>query len=124
MEVLQEFFDYIFPGDSLVDLSFDTYKGNCTKDLEIFIDNMNIDMSRDWSVLRSNFNKLRPVLRTSIPFSRPNTQIETLLAMVKRNLNVPVIQGVVDEYLMVDSMIESHLSHHIFQFIIKSFFEI
>lgn len=49
-------------------------------------------------------------MRTSIGDSRPSTQIETLLAMIKRNLNVPEIQGQVFEDSLVELMFDKFVT--------------
>ncbi|RZF35348.1 hypothetical protein LSTR_LSTR014790 [Laodelphax striatellus] len=48
-----------------------------------------------------------------MPTSRPNTQVETLLAMVKRNLNVPDLMGVTDIPALADSMFDAFVSTYI-----------
>lgn len=93
-QILQEFYDQIFPGLSAVDIQFDVYDVNVVQPLSLVLENMIVDISKTGNYTASLYDKVQPVLRTVMPHHRPNT--ETLLAMVKRNLYVPEIQGTVD----------------------------
>lgn len=52
------------------------------------------------------FDRLRPILRTAVPINRPNTQVESLLAMIKRNQSVPDLGGYADVQALADTMIK------------------
>lgn len=111
-QILQEFYDHVFPGLSCLDIQFDVYDVNVVQPLSLILENMVVDVSRTrYSV--PVYDKVRPVLRTLMHHHRPNMQIETLLAMVKRNLNIPGIQGNVDQEVLADMMIESFLKTYI-----------
>lgn len=110
VDVLQEFYDYVLPGNSVHFLDYDVYNVNTLFPLEVHLENITFDSSRTRVYKPQQFDKLKPVLRTSIGDSRPSTQIETLLAMIKRNLNVPDIQGQVFEEEMIDLMFSKFVS--------------
>lgn len=71
---------------------------------------MIVDISKTRNYTAPQYDKIQPVLRTIIPHHRPHTQMETLLAMVKRNLNIPEIQGIVDQEMLSDMMVESFIN--------------
>jgi len=86
VQLLQFHFDTILPGHSLVDQSFDEYVVH-TSDLDLNLENVRFTRQRD--IYKSpNYDTLRPVLRTSMPYPRQCTFRETMLAVLKRNLNV------------------------------------
>lgn len=66
---------------------------------------MEIDVSKR-GLNEKTFDNLRPVLRTAIFANRRPSQIEMLLGLLKRNKNVPELQGLIDIDSMVDLMIE------------------
>lgn len=107
---LQEAYDWFFPGNSIHCLDFDVMNVNTTFPIDLHVENMTIGLCQFRNYKPSRFDKLRPALRTSVPFSRPSTQIETILAMLKRNLNVPDIQGDVDNETLASSMFEAFKS--------------
>lgn len=107
---LQEAYDWFFPGNSIHHLDFDVMNVNTTFPIDFHLENMRLGLSQLRNYKPSRFDKLRPTLRTSVPFSRPSSQIETILAMLKRNLNVPDIQGDIDNEALADSMFRAFTS--------------
>lgn len=110
VEVLQDFYDHMLPSNSIHFLNYDVYNVNTLFPLEIHLENISFDSSKTRVYKHSCFDKLRPHLRTSIGDSRPSNQIETLLAMIKRNLNVPEIQGQVCEDSLVELMFDKFVT--------------
>ncbi|UHM27517.1 MAG: RNA-dependent RNA polymerase [Sanya virga-like virus 1] len=89
--VLQEFYDTVLPGNSLHDLSFDPMNVACG-DLFLECENMSVEVGK-FDVKMVKFDKLKPSLRTSMCPARENVQVETLLAMKKRNMHIPRLCG-------------------------------
>nr|QNM37806.1 RNA-dependent RNA polymerase [Frankliniella occidentalis associated virga-like virus 2] len=95
--MLQDLYDSIFPGHSMVEYLYDAYDVNTNFPLHLPLSNVSLDVSKLRMGYEVKYDTLTPVLRTAMPQSRKSTPEETLLALVKRNLNVPEIKGYVDE---------------------------
>lgn len=106
IESLQHLYDEVFPGASCEDYSGDIYSVNVAEPLALNLANMVIDASRVRNFKQKSFDRLHPLLRTHMPHVRPGTAIETLVAMVKRNLNVPEIKGETDPDTVAEYMFE------------------
>lgn len=73
-QILQEFYDHVFPGLSVIDIQFDVYNVNVAAE-SLSLENMIVDISRLRNYTTPVFDKVKPVLRTLMPHRRPNTQI-------------------------------------------------
>ncbi|QKN22697.1 replicase [Erysiphe necator associated virga-like virus 1] len=111
--VLQCAYDELFPLNSIHYLEFDVYQVNVVEDLELQVADMMIDASRLRNYSTPWFERLKPSLRTCMPQNRPNTSIESLLAIIKRNLNVPGVQGCVFSKDLAKNMLSSFVESYI-----------
>lgn len=111
VEALQQWYDSVLPGDSVHDLQHDqVIIHHSDRSLPV------VDTSLDRigkSPLKPLRPRLVPRLRTSISHPRASSQLETLLALVKRNLNVPELSAIVDESALVDLMLDKFVSNYI-----------
>lgn len=107
VEALQQFYDDVMPGNSLVDMRYDNYNIH-TGDYSVMIDSVSMDLSKH-GYAEPKFDHLRPALRTSCPPVKPPTQLELLRGLAMRNSNVPKIAGLRNEREVVDCMRESFI---------------
>lgn len=91
VEFLQDWYDRMLPGNSTHDLSWDNTRIQWG-DFEVTVDNVVLDMSKH-VVREPHFDRLRPMLRTTMPFDKPMSQIEMLRGFAGRNSNVPRVSG-------------------------------
>ncbi|APG77560.1 RdRp [Beihai barnacle virus 2] len=105
VEQLQAIVNAIFPGCVYVNQDFDTLQFH-SEDLNVPISNVSVLPYRDVYV-PPRYDSLRPRLITSMPRRRPTTMRESLVALLKRNANVPDMAGVVDIPALVSRMFES-----------------
>lgn len=110
-ETLQFWYDHLLPQNSVYDYSFDQIL--CENE-DICLDLENVAFSTAaYHKKKYSEPAIRSHLRTSVPVKRTSTQLETLLALIKRNLNIPEIQGFVDELYIVDLMIEKFVESYV-----------
>nr|WPV62218.1 MAG: non-structural polyprotein [Wufeng rodent hepe-like virus 1] len=102
---LQNVINTVFPSCAYVDQSFDT--------LDVHLEDCFIPL-RDVSLVPyrdtykcEKYDTLRPRLITCMPRRRPSTLRESLLALLKRNANVPDLAGIVDIPRLVNRMVDS-----------------
>ena len=72
--------------------------------LELTLDGVRVDATRRPAPV-SRWDKLTPTLRTTMSCQRMNTQVETLLALLKRNLGVPELSAMNDVEELSDKML-------------------
>nr|WPR18885.1 MAG: RNA-dependent RNA polymerase [Virgaviridae-like virus 1] len=111
--VLQEFYDHVLPGNSLHIMKYDPQ----------FVDHSSMNLTlentifnpyfKSTTVKMVQFDKMRPSLRTACPTSRPSNQIESVLAMIKRNQAVPDLAGVRDDDVLSDLMLKKFVSSYL-----------
>lgn len=106
--VLQDFYERALPTGA-TDINHYDRKIIADNDLHLSIENAKIKLSARGSKPQK-FDKLRPVLRTIIYQSRESNQNETLLAMIKRNLNVPELSGPIDKEVQGEQLIEAFVN--------------
>lgn len=111
--VLQRYYDELFPLASTYDYSGDIRSVNVEEPLSFALANAVLDSSRARNYRERKFDRMHPVLRTHMPHVRPNTSVETLLSMVKRNLNVPDIKGDIDSEVVVEYMLERFMDVYV-----------
>jgi hypothetical protein len=103
--LLQNAYDSVFPGHSYVDQSFDRDIIEIN-DIDIPVENSVFSTSKKPS-RTTQWNYMVPVLKTSMPYPRVDSQIETLLALVKRNMNVPVYTNTIGEEFIAQALFEN-----------------
>lgn len=106
VSLLQIFYDQVLPGNSVYDYRFDpevVQNGDLIFNLEDTSYNPDYKCN---SFKTERYDRLRPMLRTAVPINRPNTQVESLLAMIKRNQSVPDLGGYSDVEALADTMIK------------------
>lgn len=111
LSTFQTWYDHLLPGNSTYDLSNDQLLSQYGP-FHFEIENARIDMSK-YSYVTGIKDSIRPHLRTSMPVKRQPTTLETILAVVKRNLNVPELEGDVDNVYMSQLMYENFLDTYI-----------
>nr|WPV71127.1 MAG: replicase [Ips virga-like virus 1] len=125
--VLQDFVDTLLPGTSVEDQTFDAHMVHFS-DLEVNVENVIIDADKIVPAIRrrnerniltnvDSFLKptdgLDPVLRTPMPLNRGQTHYETMLGMIKRNMNVPQMAGIVDDDYLVQQMVKRYILSYV-----------
>lgn len=111
LQSLQIFYDRVLPGNSLIDYQFDQY--HCQKvPIEFDYPNVVVDMSK-FAPMPERKPALRPNLRTSMPYDRLPCQLDTMIGLIKRNLNVPQLEGVVDKEYFVKAVVDKFVSTYI-----------
>lgn len=111
VDVLQSFFDALIPGASYRDYYFDPQIIE-NSNLNLYCDPLKFDPTMKLEAKRT-FDKLVPNLKTHMPATRPNSQLETLIAVIKRNLNVPKLQAKIDYPNMVKMMVTRFVDTYI-----------
>lgn len=109
--ILQEFFDTLIPGASYREYDQDPLLIEVSN-LELFSDPFKFDPSMKLPAKRL-YDKLTPRLKTHMPATRPNSQLETLIAVIKRNLLVPHLQAKIDHSNMVKMMVKKFINTYI-----------
>jgi hypothetical protein len=107
VEKLQWFYDRIFPGNSVHYLDNDPYLVE-NGDLELAIDSVEIRTSKRGPNC-AIYDCKKPVLRTAVANNRRASQVEMLLALIKRNKNVPQLQGLVKTDCLLSLMKQKFL---------------
>lgn len=108
--MIQELHDLVLPCNAAHDLTFDSYMV-ATEPMHIEIDNAVVTMDKRAPIIKTiNYDKLKPNLRTEMYTKRPITQYETLLALVKRNHNIPELAGIVDMETLAEKMHERFMN--------------
>ncbi|UHM27606.1 MAG: RNA-dependent RNA polymerase [Fushun naranga aenescens virga-like virus 1] len=106
ISLLQIFYDEVLPGNSIYDY---TYDPEMVQNSDIIFNLEDTMYNPDYkfnSYKTVRFDKLRPNLRTSVPVNRPNTQVESLLAMIKRNQSVADLGGYADIDALAETMLK------------------
>nr|QRW42083.1 MAG: RNA-dependent RNA polymerase [Culex pipiens-associated Tunisia virus] len=108
---LQDVYDKILPGNSCFDYKYDQL---IAESQPIFFPykNVIVDHSKDYP-LPDHKPSLSPVLRTSMAYDRLPSQMDSLIGLMKRNLGIPQLSGVVDIKYFVDNCVENFLSTYI-----------
>lgn len=127
--VLQSFYDDILPQHSTTDMTHDSHMVHFS-DIEVNVDNLNIVKDKVlpvYDILNGKKTKanrsiltdvnlflhgdryLQPTLRTSMPYNRAQTQVETLLGLIKRNMNAPELQGIVCQERLAQTMFKKYM---------------
>lgn len=102
--MLQDFYDRIFPGNSVQNSFFDGYEV-ATGDISIEVQNCVVNPHKNTKVWQEK-SGLVPVLRTAMPEKRQNGLVESLLALKKRNMAAPPLQESVNEYEVIERTME------------------
>nr|UTQ79656.1 replicase protein [Myzus persicae nege-like virus 1] len=105
---LQIWYDAMLPGCSTHYMEYDQQIVEST-DRELIVDRVSFD-----TIAHKNSKAPRPALsprlRTAMYNNRVPSQLESLLAMIKRNFNVPDLNGVVDNEMISDLMVERFIN--------------
>lgn len=109
--VLQAWYDFVLPGASVLDNVYDQEIVEFN-DCALSLYDARLDISKI-RTMRKNFDKLRPNLRTIIFPARQESQTETLLAMIKRNLGAPQLQGHLDVDIVSNDMVNNFINTYI-----------
>ncbi|UHK03186.1 MAG: polyprotein [Hangzhou Virga-like virus 1] len=111
VDILQSFFDCAKPGASIHDLRHDPEIVSMSE-LHLNGDRLHVNPVK-WEIRTKSYDTLTPVLRTDCPITRPDSFIELLLALFKRNLNSPSIAQPVDEVAIARFLAESFVASYI-----------
>jgi hypothetical protein len=103
--LLQATYDSIFTGHSYIDQSYDKDIINLN-DTDLPVEDCIFSTSKKPSQV-GNWNYMIPALKTSMSFPRVDSQIETLLALVKRNMNVPVYTNTIGEEFIAQALFDN-----------------
>nr|AVK59469.1 replicase protein [Hubei virga-like virus 11] len=108
---LQMFYDYVLPGNSCIDYKFDQLHA---EKLPFSFDHSNVvvELSK-FGVNNETFDKLKPNLRTSIAYPRRLNQLDALIGLNKRNLNIPELDEMVEESYVIDMSVELFIKTYI-----------
>nr|QGA87337.1 hypothetical protein [Hammarskog virga-like virus] len=109
-QALQQWFDTILPGISLVSRTYDNSLVHSDELSVAIAGKVTLDLTKI-GVPEKKFDFMRPVLRTGMGLERIRTQRESLLAYIKRNDAVPVPQIPVDPQYMVDLMLQKFMGY-------------
>lgn len=101
---IQDFYDRVFPGNSLIDSYFDGYEV-ATTDISIEVENCTVQPHKNVRVWQEKTG-LTPVLRTAMPEKRQNGMVESLLALKKRNMAASKLQEAVNEFELIERTID------------------
>lgn len=102
--VLQSYFDRIFPHHKAIDTNMVTTIVD-QNPIQILNKNVTSIVGRGLSK-QKEYDCLRPAIMTNVPAPRQETQKEMLLALDKRNLNIPDIDLDVDQDFVIETMLE------------------
>lgn len=81
-------------------------------ELDLELDDVHITESKRPPKI-SRFDKLRPVLKTFMPISRRPSQIESIIALNKRNMAVPELDGLVDLHALGERLITQFIGSYV-----------
>nr|DBA44346.1 TPA_asm: hypothetical protein [Pemphredonvirus anglici] len=112
LSIIQEFYDFVFPGNSIHSLKYDS-QHVLNGDMHYTLENTIFNPYQPVKIKSIIYDTMRPLLRTSVPPKRPNNQVETLLAMIKRNQSVPELSGVTDDEALARSMVSKFISTYL-----------
>ncbi|UDL09456.1 gamma a protein [Ligustrum mosaic virus] len=107
VKCIQSWFDATFPGNSIRFSDFDGYTV-AISDLAVDVTDCKIKIGKTFKpyVFKS---ALRPELRTSMPEKRQGSLAESVLALRKRNLAAPRLQGAVNEWQVIENTMKRAL---------------
>lgn len=108
---LMYFHDLLLPGISYHHHYMDPIN-MLNSELDLELDGIYITESKRPPKL-SRFDKLRPVLQTLMPISRRPSQIESIIALNKRNMAVPELDGLVDPHALGERLITQFVGSYI-----------
>nr|APG77679.1 hypothetical protein [Hubei negev-like virus 1] len=109
VEILQILVDQVFLGKGFIDQRLDAWMVH-NYDLDVHAGDLSYNRTK--GVFKYNtYDYLSPVLKTPMPHIRNETNRESLLALAKRNRNVPDMAGVVDVSKSSEDMLDSFLLH-------------
>uniref|UniRef100_A0AB38ZKF6 Polyprotein n=1 Tax=Suncus murinus ribovirus 2 TaxID=3139576 RepID=A0AB38ZKF6_9VIRU len=117
--LLQTFYDTVLPGNSLHFREFEQEICEMA-DMDLSVENVKLTLAKI-RPMKPRKPHLHPVLRTSICENRQPTQIDSLLGLIKRNLTVPDLDGIVDESCIANVMIKRFMNTYIDMEIFKNF---
>jgi len=103
ISIIQNIYDSILPGNSLIDRGFDNYLVHYS-DCRMILSSINFMDNKFLNT--SIYTTLQPNLRTSIEPKRIPSTLETLLAMLKRNLDVPRLSSDTDYNTIVPCIMD------------------
>lgn len=107
VHTLMTIHDIKLPGNSYHDHEMDNIN-MLRNDLDIELDVIVITEAKRPNKL-SRFDKLTPVLRTMMPSSRRPSQVESLIALNKRNMAVPELDGLVDQQALGERLLTQYV---------------
>lgn len=96
--ILQTWYDMCLPGVAGTDVSHDPYLVE-NSPLELLLEGLNVQTIP--KCIPKEIPHMMPKLMTNVSVPRKNTMNEVFLALLKRNLNVPDLQGFIDEERVV-----------------------
>lgn len=108
---LQNVYDMILPGNSCFDYQFDQLNAE-SKPIDFPYKNVVIDYSKD-NPLGWSKPSLSPVLRTSMAHDRLPSLMDSLIGLMKRNLGIPQISGLVDMEYFVDVCVQTFVDTYV-----------
>jgi hypothetical protein len=107
---LQHWYDNTLPQFSTQMYDFDTYHVH-TSDLDLPLQDVSFSMNSQ--IPEDKYDSMIPVLRTALPHTREQSLVESLLALLKRNMNCPDLSGLFCDYdaagFIADKFIESYV---------------
>nr|QHA33750.1 polyprotein [Atrato Virga-like virus 5] len=108
---LQDCYDRLLPGNSTFEYKFDQDKAESTG-LNFPYRGVRVDLSKNHP-LPPHKPSLTPMLRTSMPWDRRESQFDSLIGLMKRNLGVPQMMGLIDEKFFVEQCVEGFIKTYI-----------
>ncbi|AGN29718.1 RNA-dependent RNA polymerase [Ageratum latent virus 1998] len=108
--IIQDAVDELFPNHHCVDDRF-FQEWVETHDIDLEVTNCNLDMSNfnDWT--KGSDTRLCPTLQVGGLSHRVPTQREALVAIKKRNMNVPELQSQFDHNTVLNTCVQRFLTH-------------
>nr|QEG59345.1 gamma A protein [Poa semilatent virus] len=110
---IQSWFDATFPGNSVRFSDFDGYTVSVS-DLNIDVNDCKIKLGKAFRPYEFK-DSLRPALRTAMPEKRQGSLAESVLALKKRNLAAPRLQGSLNEWATIKRVLEKTLDVFFFK---------
>jgi hypothetical protein len=107
LSCIQTWYDATFPGNSVRFSDFDGYTV-ATSDLNVDVTDCKIKFGKNFKPFDFK-DTLRPTLRTAMPERRQGSLAESVLALRKRNLAAPRLQGAVNEWQTIENVIKKAL---------------
>lgn len=107
---LMYFHDLLLPGNSYHHHNMNPVN-MLNNELDLELDDVHITESKRPPKI-SRFDKLRPVLKTFMPISRRPSQIESIIALNKRNMAVPELDGLVDPHALGERLIAQFIGSY------------